>query len=178
MTLSGLFKLSAVALPALLAGGGAMAQTVMTVPAGTVVMVLPARTVPIEPVAAPAMPDIARLIAEQRAIMTRMMADMDSLFAPIANGPLSGAVPVDLGSAAAARNGVLVCQRSVTIRYDGTSNFPVMKVTAAGSGCGSETPSAPAPASAPSPVTPGSPRGLIEVKAPAAAHPTPVRRAT
>jgi hypothetical protein len=159
MSFSDLVRAAAVALPALLVGGGAIAQQRVIVPAGAVVVLLPAGAVPTETI--PPMPDIERLIADQRAVMARMMANMDSLLESASMG-----------------GGAVMCEQRITILGDGVKNSPVVKISTRGTGCGAATPSAPVPAAAPPAAFPGNPGSLIEVKDPRPMRPAPVRRPT
>ena len=78
---------------------------------------------------------IERIFAEQRAMMDRMMAEMNAMFSRSAN-PL-GTLPAKAGT---------FCEESISVSYNGLDNAPVVKVSRAGGGRGPETGAAPVPA--------------------------------
>jgi hypothetical protein len=131
------------AVPAALAGG-AMAQPadgtrVIQVPPGAVVLILgaPSGVASGAPqVITAASPDefpMMRLIAEQRAMVQHMMADMSALFGPMPS-------PSQLIQAAMGASGSQgmhgVCGESVTYSYSGNGSQPVVHVSHYGDACG------------------------------------------
>ncbi|MGA3000597.1 MAG: hypothetical protein ABSE20_02620 [Acetobacteraceae bacterium] len=150
MSLSGWLRAAWVAVPAALFCGGAVAQQIITVPPGVIVVVTPGRMpvvsntskapVLVETSQAPSALPIERIFAEQRAMMDRMMADINAMFAPTQNetgvidamlrqfgSPALGVVPAAGGT---------FCSESVSITYNGQNGAPLVKVSHAGSGCG------------------------------------------
>jgi hypothetical protein len=149
-----------VALPATLICGGAVAQQIISVGPGVTVVVMPGQMpvlsnasqtpVLVETTPAPSALPVERIFAEQRAMMDRMMADMDAMFAPMQNqtgtidamlrqfgAPAFGAMPAAGGS---------FCSESVSITYNDQNSAPLVKVSRAGSGCGQAPGGSPVPA--------------------------------
>jgi hypothetical protein len=156
MSLSGLLRAAWVAVPAALMCGSAVAQQVITVPPGVTVILSPGQMplvsnssrdpVLVETTQAPSATQVERIFAEQRAMMDRMIADMDAMFAPMQNQ--TGTIEAMLrqfGAPALAGvpTGATFCSESVSITYNGTA--PVVKVSRAGNGCGPATGSVPVP---------------------------------
>ena len=132
------------------------------VPAGASVVLVPMTQA--QPVDFP----VARLIAQQEAMMDRMMANMDSLMAMPMPGPNqmiqsamqrlpemapgSGVVVTSITSG----NGT--CSQTVTYGYPGRGGPPTVKVASIGNACGTVHATGPIrvmqPAPAPQPVTP------------------------
>lgn len=148
------------ALPIVLTGVAGAAQPesghYVYVPAGAMVVVLPApdATVPLNRTAAmPADLPVLNMIAQQDRMMQHMMADMDALMtAPLPDpqqmirsvmqgmphtAPGSGIVMTSTLSG----NGV--CSETITYGYPANGGQPQVKVSRSGSGCGAVTPSAP-----------------------------------
>lgn len=202
MSLSGLLRAAWVAVPAGLVCGGAVAQQIITVPSGVVVILTPGgmpggaissaasppvtvdtrrlTPVAVAPLAGPAAAiqaaSLERIFAEQQAMMDHMMADMDAMFSPNAN-PM-GISPAITGAMPAA--GGTFCEESVSIDYNGHGGAPVVKVSRAGGGCGPATGMAPVPADATPPVVahpPGAHRpGVIQIDGPERVNPTSPRQ--
>lgn len=152
MSLFGMVRACAIALPVVFAGGAGIArsvtQNVVTIPPGILVVVAPGAADPVveQMTALPIVPDqsgasdqpgalghlvaLDRLVAEQRAMMARMFADMDAMFGP--------ASPVfnPLTIAAAPNGGAVVCEQSISITFGGGDAKPLVKVNHAGNGCG------------------------------------------
>ena len=131
MSLSGLLRAAWVAVPAALVCGGAVAQQIITVPSGVVVILTPGgmpggaisaaasppvmvearRVTPVavSPLAAPdgaiQAASLERIFAEQQAMMDHMMADMNAMFSPRAN-PM-GMLPAMAGAMPASRGDIL-----------------------------------------------------------------------
>lgn len=159
MSLSGWLRAAWVAVPVALFCGGAVAQQVITVPPGVTVILTPGRLpvvsntsqapILVENAADPSALPIARIFAEQRAMMNRMMAGMDAMFEPMQDqtGMIDAMLrqfgPLALGVAPVA--GGTFCSESVSITYNGQS-APLVKVSRAGSGCGPVSGGAPVPA--------------------------------
>lgn len=174
MSLSGLLRAAWVAVPAALVCGGAVAQQIITVPSGVVVILTPGgmpggaisaaasppvmvearRVTPVavSPLAAPdgaiQAASLERIFAEQQAMMDHMMADMNAMFSPRAN-PM-GMLPAMAGAMPASAG--TFCEESVSINYNGQGSAPVVKVSRAGGGCGPAAGIAPVPADATPPV--------------------------
>ncbi len=146
MSLSGLLRVAWIAVPTALVCGGAVAQQIIPVPSGVVVILTPGQMpgtakTPVLVETQQAAPiavspgSIERLIADQQAIMDRMMADMNAMFAPMASptqmirammGP-GGGMPAAVGS---------YCEQSISVTYNGRGTRPVVKVSRSGTGCG------------------------------------------
>jgi hypothetical protein len=174
MSLSGLVRAAWVAVPAAwvavpaaLVCGGAVAQQIITVPPGMVLVLTPGEVSANAPVliesrdSASAQP-IERIFAEQDAMMRQMMADMNAMFSPTANSAgliqaMVGSVPVKAGT---------FCEESMTVSYNGHDSKPIVKVNRSGNGCGPATGIAPAPAVTAPPVSHG-PK-ILDISAPAA----------
>jgi hypothetical protein len=152
MALSRLLRVAWVAVPAAFVCGGALAQQIIPIPSGVVVILSPGdmpgtprAPVLVESRAAASPLSIERIFAEQRAMMDRMMADMDAMFSPPgAPGRLiqtmlgpSGNLPVASGT---------YCEESVSINYGGNDAKPVVKVSRSGTGCGPDTGASSVPA--------------------------------
>jgi hypothetical protein len=115
------------------------------VPAGTTVVLLPAAAAPEMPVDFP----VARLIAQQQAMMQRMMADMDAMMAmpmpdpeqmirSVMDGmPRSGMVLTQISGG----NGT--CSETIVYGPAGANGQPQVKVTRTGNACGAFRPAAP-----------------------------------
>jgi hypothetical protein len=156
MSLSGWLRAAWVAVPAALFCGGAVAQQVITLPPGVTVILTPGQMpvvsnssrdpVLVETAPPSAMP-IERIFAEQRAMMERMMKDMDAMFAPMPNqaGMIDAGVPALAGVPS---SGGTFCSESVSITYNGQNTAPLVKVSRAGNGCGPVTEGAPVPTQA------------------------------
>jgi hypothetical protein len=156
MSLSGWIRAAWVAVPAALVCGGAVAQQIIPIPSGVVVILSPgdvpgAAKAPVlveSPRAVPeaALPvSIERVFAEQQAMMDRMMADMNAMFSPSANP--RGLIQAMMGSSGSlpAASGTY-CEESVSVSYNGHDAKPVVKVSRAGTGCGPVPGAAPVPA--------------------------------
>jgi hypothetical protein len=144
------------------------------VPAGAVVLVVPAEAA--QPVDFP----LARVIAEQQAMMHQMMAGMDALMATAMPDPqqmirsvLAGAPSIGPGSGVIVRSfssGNGSCSETITYGPGADGSQPVVKVAQTGNACGTVTPSAPsAPIEAAQPATPLTP--AIIAPQPVPAHP-------
>ena len=174
MTLSRIALFGAcLALPAALSGG-AMAQPadgtrVIQVPPGAVVLILSAPQVsaarlPVTQTAAPDASPVLRLIAQQQALMQRMMSDMDSLLPPMpdpaqmiraamaaANQPgVTGAPDVATPPIAGGHG---VCGESVSYTFNGSAP-PVVHITRYGDACGAEATGGTQTVTTPQPATP------------------------
>jgi hypothetical protein len=169
MSLIGLLRIASVAVPIGLGCGGALAQQIVAVPTGAVVLLVPGtdglpanapeilasrRVVPI----ADTPGVIERIFAQQQSIMDHMMADMNALFTagagPEPGAPMNPVTRIDalmdrawkgFGSMPVAAGGSF-CAESMTVTYPGNGRAPVVKVSHAGNGCGPVTAVAPAPA--------------------------------
>jgi hypothetical protein len=184
---------ASVAVPALL-GHAAMSQQIFTDPSGSIVVILPgpsgSAVTPVIQAASPASGDrtaVEQLVAQQDAIMARMMADMDAMFAPMSD-PFAGVngmlARVMSGSGLNGGNG-MVCQESISVSYDGSGAKPLVKVSRSGNGCGemSPTPAGTVPEApnwtAPVPSAPrAAPPGVLEVKSPESLVPPGIRHRT
>ena len=126
------------------------------VPAGATVLVLPgpgATALPNHAVSVPAEFPVARLIAQQDAVMQRMFADMDSLMAMPLPDPqqmirsvMNGVPAAVLGSGVVMTSmstGDGVCSETITYGYPADGGQPQVKVTRSGDACGSITSSGP-----------------------------------
>ena len=118
------------------------------VPAGATIVLLPAAS-PTVPVDLP----VARLVAQQQAMMQRMMADMDALMATpmpdpeqmirsVMDGmpqalPGSGVVLTQVSSVAG------VCSETIVYGLQGANGQPQVKVTRTGNACGPIAPNGP-----------------------------------
>jgi hypothetical protein len=148
------------ALPAAIAGG-AMAQPadasrVIQVPPGTVVLILGAPNVmaagaPVVSAPAPEAMPMLQLIAQQQAMMQRMVADMDSLFPPMPDPAqmIRAAMEAAGQAGAAGTPGVTmtsvggghgVCGESVSYVFNGNGAQPIVHVTRYGDACGAAAP--------------------------------------
>jgi hypothetical protein len=146
MALFGLIRAAALAVPAVLAGTGVMAQHVTIVPPAMVLVLSPSGATAVESPARPVA--LERFIADQEAMMDRMFADMDAMFAgfPTAMRPMT--------IAAAPGAGAVVCQESISVTYGGGNAKPLVRVSHAGNGC---APSAGTPLSVPAETLPTAP---------------------
>ena len=176
MSFPALLRVASVALPvALGCGGVAAAQQIVNVPPGFTLVLVPSpgaapQIIDAREAASPpvALMPIERMFAEQRAIMARMTADMNSLFAPTAN-PLTRidaliqrmGMPELATSPASAGS---YCAESVSVSYAGPGTAPLVKVSHSGNGCGPNPASGSAAVAAPS-APPH--QKLIEIDAPA-----------
>ena len=109
------------------------------VPAGTTVILVPAT-----PAAAVDFP-VARMIAQQQAIMHRMFADIDSLMAmpdpgQMIRSVMNGGPQVTPGSGGivvtSITTGSGTCSRTVTYGYPANGGQPQVKVSSFGNACG------------------------------------------
>jgi hypothetical protein len=148
------------ALPFLCAAGSASAAPPQTghyiyVPPGATIVVLPGAipiAAPVGVATAPMPFPVASLIAQQDAMMQRMIADMNAMFAapmprpqqflqaamrgmpqmaPGSAGPGSGVILTSVGSG----NGV--CSETITYGYPANGGTPQVHVTRSGNACGS-----------------------------------------
>jgi hypothetical protein len=187
MSLSGLARAAWVALPVAFICGGAVAQQVISLPPGVVIVLIPGG------MPMPAIPRIVNpptriearqaievtspaaliesIFAQQQAMIDRMMAGMNAIFASTASG-MFGAMPdevQDLGTMPAA--GGSFCEQSISVTYNGRG-APVVKASHAGSGCGPGTGVTPLPAETAPPVS-HQPK-IIQVNEPVPAVQPPV----
>jgi hypothetical protein len=193
MSISRLLRAACIAVPAALAGGSAMAQQILAVPGGTIVVVATG-TIPAQAMAgrlgAPvlvqsrvAQPDpvspslFENFFAEQQKTMDRMMAAMDAMFSPAADA--AGTIRAMVGDAARGvvpAAGGSFCAESISISYGGRDTAPVVKVSRAGDGCGAGAGVAPIPAETAPPAVHRP--NVIEVNDPARVAQPPVRHRT
>jgi hypothetical protein len=179
---------AALALPAVFAGGSlaqpADGARVIQVPPGAMVLVIgaPQGSSVQAPVVAATAPDafpMMRLIAQQQAMMQRMMADMDSLFPPMPD-PMQ---MVRAAMEAVHQPGVMttsiagghgVCGESVSYTFSGPGTQPVVHVTRYGDACGERAPSGAQDVAVPQQVAPPAARQprVLEIGYPP--HPVPV----
>jgi hypothetical protein len=188
MTLSRFLCAASVAIPAVLSSGATMAQQIVNVPPGMAVVVVPgpggtlsietypANQVAVSKVAGVGVPvmrdsDVSRpwetIAAEQGAIMNRMMADMDTLFAPMSDPfrGIDGMIERVMSGAMAGHpsGNVMVCEEKISVDYQANGMKPLVKVSRTGNGCG---PMEPTPADVSPPSQPSAHPGLIEVNGP------------
>jgi hypothetical protein len=123
---------------------------------GRYVYVPPGATIVLLPAAAPSVPvdfPIARLVAQQQAMMQRMMADMDALMATpmldpdqmirsVTDGmpqtvPGPGVVLTQVSSA------TRTCSETIVYGPQGANGQPQVKVTRTGNACGAISPTGP-----------------------------------
>jgi hypothetical protein len=110
------------------------------VPAGAAVVLVP--TGPVTPVDSP----VARMIAQQQAVMDRMFADMDSLLATAMPDParmirsaMQGAPQAMPGAGIVVTSistGSGTCSRTIIYGYPGDGGEPTVKVSSTGNACG------------------------------------------
>jgi hypothetical protein len=90
---------------------------------------------------------VLHLIAEQEAMMQRMMADMNALFPPmpdpsqliqaaLGSSGLPGFAPGFMTPSPAGGQGMAVCGESVTYTFNGNGSKPVVHVSRYGNACG------------------------------------------
>jgi hypothetical protein len=142
---------ASVALPLVLAAGSAAAQSqgghYVYVPPGEVAVIVP-------PVAAaPADFPVARIFAQQEAMMRHMMADMDTLLATPMPDPdqmirsvMSGMPQVPPGSSLLVTSfstGNGTCSQTITYDYPANGGQPLVNIRSSGNACGRLNPSAP-----------------------------------
>jgi len=129
----------------LLGGPAAMAASpdgghYVWVPNGSAVVVVPAQTI------APADSPVARMIAQQEAIMRRMFTDMDSLMATALPSPeqmirsaMQGMPQAPMGSRVVVTSITTpsgTCSQTITYGYTGRGGQPVVNVSSNGDACG------------------------------------------
>jgi hypothetical protein len=147
------------ALPFLCAAGSASAAPPQNghyiyVPPGATVVVLPgpvAAAAPVDAVTAPMAFPVASLIAQQQAMMQRMIADMNAMFAAPMPGPrqliqaaMRGTPPMWAGTAGPGSGVILtsvgsgngVCSETITYGYPANGGKPQVHVTRSGNACG------------------------------------------
>ncbi len=110
------------------------------VPNGAEVVVLPAQT------AAPVDFPVARMIAQQEAMMQRMFADMDSLMGTTLPDPeqmirsvMQGMPQAPAGSSVVVTSITTpsgTCSQTITYGYPGNDSPPVVNVSSSGNACG------------------------------------------
>jgi hypothetical protein len=123
------------------------------VPAGATVLVLPGPGVAASAEAVPADFPVARMIAQQDAMMQRMFADMDSLMATPFRDPeqmirsVMNGVPQAIAGSGVVMTSISggngVCGETITYDYPAGGGQPQVKVTRIGHGCGAITSSGP-----------------------------------
>jgi hypothetical protein len=133
------------------------------VPEGATVLLVPTAA------NAPAAFPVARMIAQQEAMMNRMFADMDELMATAMPDPAQMIRSVMQGMPRTApASGIVVtsistgrgtCSQTITYGYPANGGQPTVKVSGTGDACGAAGASGPLevtqPAPAPQPVIPG-----------------------
>ncbi len=160
------------AIPFLCAGGSASAAPpaaghYVYVPPGATVVVLPEPAMTTTAVgfsAAPMPLPVASMIAQQDAMMQRMTADMNAMFAmpmpdpqQLIRAAMRGMPQAGAGTGAfltSVSSGDGVCSETVTYRYPANGGKPQVHVTRSGNGCGAVT----MPGSASPVATPVAPR--------------------
>lgn len=152
---------AALALPLLFAAGGANAAPppgghYIYVPAGATVVVLPGPAPVAVPVGVPMTPTavpVASLIAQQQAMMDRMVADMNAMFSmpmPSPQQMLQAAMhgmPMAPGNGlvlTSSGNGVGVCSETITYGFPANGGKPQVHVTRSGNACGPAAATGPA----------------------------------
>ncbi len=156
MSLSGWLRAAWLAVPAALVCGGAVAQQIIRVPPGMVVVLTPGQMplvsarakapVLVESTQEPSALPIERLFAEQQAMMDRIMADMNAMLGPIQTPAETMARFGAQGPEVMPVAGGTYCEESVSVTYNGRNSAPIVKVSQAGSGCGPTAGAAPVPA--------------------------------
>jgi hypothetical protein len=129
----------------LLGGSAAMAASsdggqYVRVPNGSAVVVVPAQTI------APADFPVARMIAQQEAMMRRMLTDMDSLMATALPIPeqmirsvMQGMPQAPIGSSVVVTSITTpsgTCSQTITYGYSARGSQPVVHVSSNGDACG------------------------------------------
>jgi hypothetical protein len=155
---------------------------------GRYVYVPPGATIVLLPAAAPRVPmdfPVARLIAQQQAMMQRMMADMDALMATPMPDPtqmirsaMDGMPQTEPGSGVVLTqisSGTGTCSETIVFGPQGANGQPQVKVTRTGNACGvttsnepiGVTQTTPAPQTAPPATAPSSQDRLWHINYPA-----------
>jgi hypothetical protein len=133
------------------------------VPEGATVVLVPSSAI------APAEFPVARMIAQQQAMMNRMFADMDSLMATAMPDPgqmmrsvmqgMPQGVPASGVVVTSISTGQGTCSQTITYGYPANGGQPAVKVRSTGNACGTVDTDRPLevtqPAPAPQPVVPG-----------------------
>lgn len=135
------------------------------VPAGATVVLMP--SAPANPVDFP----VARMIAQQEAMMDRMFADMDSLMTSMSDpeqmirSVMQGVPQVTPGSGVVVTSvstGSGTCSQTITYGYPDNDGQPTVRVSSTGNACGALQPRGPVevtqPLPAPQTVAPVAPR--------------------
>jgi hypothetical protein len=125
------------------------------VPPGATAIVVPAA--PATPIDFP----VARMVAQQEALMNRMFADMDSLMATAFRAPdqmirsvMQGMPQVAPGSGivvTSVTTGRGTCTQTITYGYPGNGGQPVTRVSSSGNACGAIGSSMPTEVTQPAP---------------------------